>query len=169
VEAAKRAPRHPGQSLQLDRQEGEPRFPARRLRVHEEPLAEFLIREKLPQRSLHSLLSHGRPPFASGAPIWQAPRQSRQNMEGNSFHHFHDVAVGVWGGAAPTCVLDSAQRCVELDNSKRGVEPDMSWPLGNRRPDISWVCYPVQPIGASCGGTRFEKMLRREKNRAKVP
>jgi hypothetical protein len=33
-----------------------------RLRVHEEPLAEFLICEKLPQRTLYSVLSHGGPP-----------------------------------------------------------------------------------------------------------
>ena len=41
---------------------GETGLPARRLGVLEEPLAEILIGEKLPQRPLHRLLSHRRPP-----------------------------------------------------------------------------------------------------------
>jgi hypothetical protein len=60
-----RAPRpagHPGERLELDGREGEAGFLARHLGVVEEPLAEILVRENLPQRSLHRLLSHRRPP-----------------------------------------------------------------------------------------------------------
>src|SRR4030095_3128378 len=54
--------RYARKRLELDGREGETGRPARRLGVLEEPLAEILVGEKLPQRPFHCLLSHCRPP-----------------------------------------------------------------------------------------------------------
>src|SRR5262245_26395774 len=62
VKTRERAARHARERLELDGREGETGLPARRLGVLEEPLAEILVGEKLPQYPFHRLLSHCRPP-----------------------------------------------------------------------------------------------------------
>jgi hypothetical protein len=49
------------------------------LRIREESLAEILVREKLPQRPFHRLLSHRRPAFFLSS-SWQAAPQLRQDL-----------------------------------------------------------------------------------------
>ena len=120
------------QRLELDGREGETRLPARRLGVLEESLAEILVREKLPQRPFHRLLSHRRPPRSRLAAASPNGKHRARLVESEESQEFQALRPG---NRPARPLIASLFAC--------SIPRSVAWNPTPRRlvgsPDILWV------------------------------